>query len=296
MRRALFALLLLIGLPALAQTTPRTLTYATHDGVALVGDFYAATGAAPHGALVAVHGGGWQGGDRTIYQYLGPYLAAHGTALLAIDYRLATPGHRTWPAAVGDVRAAIQYVRAHAAELGIDPARIGLVGDSAGAQLAALVALHGDAAEFAGLYPSDPDAATPVNVKVMVGLYGVYDMAAQWNHDTLSRPSDQITEKFLGAPPSADRLLYFNASPLSYAITANRRTAFLLGYGTEDDVADRATQSDAFMLALKQAGFFVRNAIIQGAGHYWIAWPMEENNSPAARFAPHLLRFLADRL
>ena len=62
----------------------------------------------------------------------------------SIDYRLTRDGQNHYPAAVHDVRAAVQWVRSHGAELKIDPARIALMGDSAGAHLGALVALAGD--------------------------------------------------------------------------------------------------------------------------------------------------------
>ena len=96
--------------------------------------------------------------------------------MFAISYRLMKPGVKTYPGAVYDVKAAIQYVRANAAELGVDPARIGVMGDSAGAHLAALVALAGDEPQFSAEYRNDPHAATPANVKAVVGFYGVYDM------------------------------------------------------------------------------------------------------------------------
>jgi hypothetical protein len=52
-----------------------------------------------------------------------------------------------------------------------------------------------------------------------------------------------------------DRKLYFESSPINYATRANNQTSFFLTWGTADDIADPATQSEAFMLALKQAGF-----------------------------------------
>jgi dienelactone hydrolase len=69
----------------------------------------------------------------------------------------------------------------------------------------------------------------------------------------------------------------------------------LLANGTEDDVVDRA-QTDAFFLALKQAGNFVRRYVMQGAGHYWLTEPLDEPGSFSAFFAPRLLRFLGERL
>jgi len=271
-------------------------TYATHDGVALLGDFYAPEGAGPFPALIAVHGGGWQLGTRESYRYWGPHLAASGCAVFSIDYRLAKLNQKTYPEAVHDVRAAVQFLRGSAADLKLDPRRIGMIGDSAGAHLSALVALAGDSPQFAGAYRDDPFASLPTKVKVVVGLYGVYDMAAQWQHDLIARPRDQITEKFLGAAPIDNRRLYFDSSPASYVTRDNNQTAFLIAYGTEDDVVDIETQSEAFVVALKQAGFFTRTCIAQGAPHYWGAEPVEEPGSFAAFFAPRLKRFLAERL
>jgi len=271
-------------------------TFATHDGVALLGDLYLPEGAGPHPAVIAVHGGGWQQGTRAGYRHWGPYLATRGIALFAVDYRLAKPNQKSFPEAVHDIRAAVQYLRGSAATLKLDPKRIALMGDSAGAHLAALVALAGDAPLFAGAYREDEFAKESTRVKAVVGLYGVYDMAAQWQHDLVARPRDQITEKFLGAAPIDNRRIYFDASPISYATRDNNQTAFLIAYGTEDDVVDVATQSAVFLTALKQAGIFARTSIIEGAPHFWGGDPIEEPESFSGFFAPRLMRFLAERL
>ena len=132
------------------------LTYATHDAVALQGDLYlpAMRGGVP--ALVAVHGGGWQQGVRSAFQHWGAHLASHGHALFAMSYRLAKKGHKTFPQAVQDVRAAVQFLRANAGDFGIDAARVGLFGASAGAHLASLVTLAADAPRFAGRLSGRP--------------------------------------------------------------------------------------------------------------------------------------------
>ena len=52
-------------------------------------------------------------------------------------------------------------------------------------------------------------------MKTVIVFYGVYDLQAQWEHDQMTRPRDQITEKFLDAPPIISRKLFFEASPLS---------------------------------------------------------------------------------
>ena len=113
-----------------------------------------------------MHGGGWQKGDKDFYQHWGPYLAQRGFAVFSINYRL-----KTYPGAVEDVRAAVQYVREREE---IDGERIGLIGDSAGAHLAALAALGAEA-----------------RVRLFVGIYGVYDMAAQWEQDLRAAPARQ---------------------------------------------------------------------------------------------------------
>lgn len=271
------------------------IVFAEHDGVELLGDLYLPQALRKAPALVGVHGGGWQVGDRKFYRNWGGYLAKHGYAVFAIDYRLMKPGVKTWPGVVYDCRAAVQFVRANAVELGVDPNRIGMIGDSAGAHLAALVALAGEEALFSSEYRSDPCASASVAVKVVVGFYGVYDMLAQWQHDLVTRPRDNISEKYLSAAPHTNRKVFFEASPISYATADRNSTRFLLIHGDHDDIVDPATQSAAFLLALKQAGFFVRTVVIPGAGHFFITEPVDDT-SFGGFAGPKVVRFLRDAL
>ena len=273
----------------------KAVQYGIHDGAALVGDLYLPKGTESRPAIVAVHGGAWQVGSRDIYQYMGPYLAANGYAVFSIDYRLTHDGQNHYPAAVQNVRAAVQWVKSQGTELRIDPARIALMGDSAGAQLGALVALAGDSPNYANAYRDDPYASVSTKVKAVVGVYGPYDLIKQWEHDLISRPTDNPTQNLMGFPPMQDRLAWYAASPVAHATFANNSTAFLLAYGTHDDIVDPG-QSEAFLLALKQAHFYVRTVIVQSAPHFWMADPVEEPNSFAGFLAPRLLRFLAQRL
>ncbi len=295
--------LLVTGVNAHAQTYGVTMRpnveFGEHDGVKLAGDLYLPKGLDKAPALIAVHGGGWQIGSPVFYRHWGPFLAKNGVAVFAVRYRLSKPGAKSYPAAVYDVKAAVQFVRANAAQLGVDPDRIGLMGDSAGAHLAALVALAGDEPLFSTEYRSDPHAATAANVKAVVGFYGVYDMQAQWHHDQITRLRDQITEKFLGVSPMQSRRTYFDALPMSHATVDKNektRTRFLLIHGTNDDIVDPQTQSQAFLTALKQAGFFARTIVVPGSGHFWASDPVEEPGSYGAQAAPHLLRFLQGAL
>jgi acetyl esterase/lipase len=266
--------------------------YAEHDGVRLVGDLYAPKGPAQAPCVIAVHGGAWYLGDRKRYQYIGPYLAQRGLAVFSIQYRLNTPGAPAYPGAVCDVRAAVQFVRACASSLGVDGEKIAMLGDSAGAHLAALVALAGDEPVFAQRYPDDPHASVAPAVKAVVGIYGVYDMLAQWEHDQMERSRDQITQNFLGASPMENRKRFFEASPISYTTLDRPRIRFLLVHGIEDDIVDVA-QTRIFLTALKRASFFARPIILAGTGHFWVEDPLEESGSSFLAIAPRLMRFLA---
>jgi acetyl esterase/lipase len=271
------------------------IAYANHDGTELLGDLYLPHGAKSAPALVTVHGGGWVQGARSAFQYWGPFLAGRGIATFAIGYRLAAKS-KTYPQAVQDVLAGVQFVRGKAGEFGIDPARIGLLGASAGAHLAALAALGWSSGKFANGYPQDAFAAVDAGVKALIGVYGIYDVAAMWTAYQLQGGVDNNIQKFMGVAPMENRQLYFDASPISYATFANNKIGVLLVTGTEDDLVDRKVQTDPFQLALKQAGFFVRPCIAPGAPHYWMSDPIEEPGSYSGFLAPRLLRFLAEKL
>jgi acetyl esterase/lipase len=275
----------------------RDVEYAVHDGQHLVGDLYRPRRHEPTPVVVAVHGGAWGGGSPAHYRYWGPYLAARGVAVFAIQYRLVTMGSPTYPQAVHDVRAAVQFARGDAAELGLDPNRIALIGDSAGGHLASFVALAGDDPRFCGA-SDGPHVMVSTQVKAVVSFYGVYDLLAQWHHDDLLfRMRDyRGVEKFLGRSPIDDRRIYFEASPLSYATTRPDPPAFLLVWGAEDDIVDPTTQAAPFRDALRRAMYYVRTVVIPGAGHFWITEPIEEPSSYTGVLAPRLLRFLDERL
>jgi acetyl esterase/lipase len=197
--------------------TRKAVQYGTHDGAALIGDLYLPKGTENGPAIVAVHGGAWQRGSRDLFQYMGPYLATHGYATFSIDYRLTRDGQNRYPAAVNDVRAAVQWVRSHGAELNIDPSRIALIGESSGTQLSALVALAGDSPEYTNAYRDDPYASASTKVKAVIGVYGVYDLMAQWKHDLITSPTDSGTQNLMGFPPMQDRRAWYAASPIAYA-------------------------------------------------------------------------------
>jgi acetyl esterase/lipase len=276
------------GAATTAAVISKRLQYAVHDGVTLSATLYRSDQTKPCPVVIAVHGGGWRVGSPDRYGEWGPWLASRGVALFAIQYRLTDRPQNVFPAAALDVAAAVRFVHAGAADLGLDPERIALMGDSAGAHLVSLVALTGGSlADARGGFPA---------IKAVVAVYGVFDLLAQWEHDLIARPRDQITEGLMGHSPLDDRLAFFRASPIAYATTKAPRVPFLVAWGTADDIVDHASQSGRFVTALKQSGQFVRTVPIVGAPHFWISDPIAETGSFTGFLAPKLHRFLTERI
>jgi acetyl esterase/lipase len=106
-------------------------------------DLYRPAGEGPHPLVIYVHGGGWVGGTArnagTFENFPGVLadLASRGYVVASVNYRLA--GEARFPGAIQDVKAAVRYLRANAASLGVDPDKVLIWGSSAGGQLAGLV-------------------------------------------------------------------------------------------------------------------------------------------------------------
>ncbi|PJR13380.1 alpha/beta hydrolase [Sinorhizobium meliloti] len=272
------------------------LDFVERDGAPLSGTLYRPRAKSARPTVIAVHGGGWRLAPRSNYERIGRYLAAHGYSVFAPTYRPARPGAPSYPAAVHDVRAAVQFIRAEGERLGLDTDRLALLGDSSGAHLASLVALAGDLPLFKDISPNGALDRWSTGVKACIPVYGIFDLAAQWQHDQAVRFDDHIVERFLGERLIDDRRPYFEASPLSHICAKRKETAFLVAWGTCDDVVDPGSQSGAFVLALKQAGLFVRTVPVPSAPHYWIADPLDEPGSFSGFLATRLVRFLDAKL
>lgn len=268
------------------------LEYVKRGDVSLAGDLYLPADATNVPCVVAAHGGAWQRGQRSNYRHLGRYLADRGIGLFAITYRFAPKNH--FPAALHDVRAGVQFLRSKGAGLGVDPNRLGLMGDSAGGHLSALAALAGDHPNFTG-NPDDAYPGVSASVKVCAPVYGVYDMAAQWEADRDGAPSVSGSEVFLGKSVVDDRFAFHRASPINYVTRASAKTAFFLSWGARDDVVNPARQSEAFLAALKRAEVMVRTCVVDGP-HFWLHDPLDEPGSFSGFLAPRLARFLAANL
>src|SRR5262245_48121154 len=140
--RAALLSILLLCLPTAAAAEVRVregITYATHGGEDLQLDLALPDGEGPFPAILFIHGGGWAGGNRNAFGPAIRDLAQRGFVAATASYRFA-PRH-PWPAQIDDVRAALHWLRAHAAEFAIDRYRIGAAGASAGGHLSLLLGM-----------------------------------------------------------------------------------------------------------------------------------------------------------
>lgn len=213
------------------------------------------TGLVP--ALVFYHGGGWVIGDLESHDVVCRQIATEaGMIVTAVDYRLA-PEHK-FPAAVDDAIAATKWVAANAATLGIDATRLFVGGDSAGGNLAAVVAMH--ARDLGG---------PPIGGQVLV--YPVTDLAM--THASHQDPETGVLlthvlmrwfrDHYLAEPAQIDD---WRASPLRMAKLKDLPPAFVLTVGA-DPLHD---EGEEFATRLKAAGVAVTHVDYPGQFHAFI--------------------------
>ncbi|GAA2229105.1 alpha/beta hydrolase [Streptomyces nogalater] len=245
----------------------------------------------PLPVVVFVHGGGWRTGlrndlgPRFRHWRPGPFarLAASGLAVVCPDYRLS--GEARHPAQLDDLRALLVWLRDRAGELGLDPDRVVLWGESAGGHLAALTALTAGAAG-----PGGP-AAT---VRGCVTWYAPTDLTrlAEDHRPGRFDPEDPASREalLLGAAPATAPGPARDASPALRVTPA--APPFLLLHGTEDQLVPCA-QSDRLTTALRAAGVPVEQVRVPGANHLWVGLAEEEVERVFARTAGFVSRHCA---
>lgn len=206
-------------------------------------------GAQPAPLILFVHGGGWKRGDKS--NATGKAKIAHfrgqGYAVASINYRLV-PG-ATIEQQAADVAAALAYVKAQARALNVDPARIILMGHSAGAHLVALVGTDPRYLQAAGLSESDVAGIVPIDG-------AAYDVPRQL--DIGARIMGATYEQAFGTDAERQRLL----SPTFQAASPNAPAFLILHVQRKDGVA----QAQGLAEALRKAGTPVQIEGLPGTG------------------------------
>lgn len=265
MRTAFFLLMTLLA-PNLQAISYPDVEYGTAGATSLRLDARIPEGKGPFPAAIIVHGGAWVAGDREwSVQPLFEPLTAAGFATFSISYRLAKPGpggftlptslasFLTLGTAIDDVRHAVAFVRHHAAEYNIDPDRLALIGESAGAQLASMAALR-----------PGPDGS----VRAVVAFYGPSDLVRL--AQTSPWIPSSVRQQFKDSPLEA--MLFAGlreVSPVSWL--GKDAPAFLLIHGTADTVVP-FDQSEELQTKLLDAGVHCELYPVKGAPHGLRRW------------------------
>ncbi|MFN0055751.1 MAG: alpha/beta hydrolase fold domain-containing protein, partial [Planctomycetales bacterium] len=206
--------------------------------------------------LMFIHGGGWAGGKKDDLKQPLRDAANLGYVAVSVGYRLA-PQDR-FPAQVEDVKCAVRWMRAHAAELELDPSHIGAIGFSAGAHLAMMLGVMDkeDGLEGAGGW-SDQSS----KVQAVVAYFGPVDLLGEY-----PEVSQNIVKNFIGGTRQEREDAYRRASPLTYVNAGD--APMLLFQGTEDVLVpyDQAFTMAKALTAAKVPG---RVELLVGANHGW---------------------------
>ena len=207
-----------------------------------------------------VHGGAFRLGSKEDGVPL-DFLNA-GYAVASINYRLSQ--HALFPAQIEDCKAAVRWLRAHATQFGIDPARFGAWGPSAGGHLVAMLGVTGRVAEFEVGEHLDQSS----RVQVVVDYYGPTDfllMDDQRPADgMIHNPADSPESELVGGPIQENPEKVARANPITY-VTADA-PPFLIVHGDADPLVPYG-QSVLLEAALRAAGVPVIFYTVAGGGH-----------------------------
>lgn len=203
-------------------------------------------------AVVSIHGGSWARGDKANddWRRVCLWLASEGFVAASVNYRLVPDA--TFPAAIDDVSLAVEFLRANAADYGIDAARIGAFGGSAGGNLAALLGARGDG-------PLDVGS----RVAAVVELSGPIELTTEaLEADASSMWLHGIVGAYLGCDggkcPAASE-----ASAITHLDASD--PPFFVGHSEAEVVP--VGQAERFAAALLTAGVPLDLAIVPGEDH-----------------------------
>jgi len=241
-------------------TVHRDLPYVNDGHPRQVLDLYLPSGGARLPLIVWIHGGAFRAGSKEDGVPV-DYLDA-GYAIASINYRLSQ--HARFPAQIEDCKAAVRWLRAHAAQYGLDAARFGAWGPSAGGHLVAMLGTTGNVTRFdVGEYPE-----VSSRVQAVVDYFGPTDFLQMDAHRVpggmVHDAADSPESELVGGPiqENADRVAA--ANPITYV--GPDAPPFLIVHGDRDPLVPHH-QSELLVAALERAGTPVTFYTVTGAGH-----------------------------
>jgi acetyl esterase/lipase len=241
------------------MASEKDIAFARVGGSDLKLDVYRPPSASTRTAILYLHGGGWRAGTREMMRPDARAMAELGFVGLPVQYRLV--GQAPWPAQLHDLKAAIRWARAHAAELEVDPSRIVLWGSSAGAQLALLAAGTRDVPELEGeLGPLGVSSA----VAAVIAVHAPTSFHVGDAGERFSTPAKSL----LGDGASEERAR--TASPLAHVREGFPPT--LLLHGTQDRMVHHSA-SERMLAALRDVRAPADLHLFHGHTHGFAALP-----------------------
>ncbi len=192
------------------------LTYAQYGDKSLLLDLYQPKESnEPLPCVVVIVGGGFRTRSKTVFAPMAAYLAVNGFVAACIGYR-GSPDE-TFPSAVHDTKAAVRYLRANAARLGIAPDRIAAFGQSAGGHLAGMLAVSGGVETLEG---NGGHADQSSRIQCAVTFAGVFDFISRLQEGGQQKngleSKRQSNGAWIGEPFSADSETWKFASPINH--------------------------------------------------------------------------------
>jgi acetyl esterase len=255
---------------AAAPLDRKDVEFAHPGGKALLLDLHVPDGAGPFPAAILIHGGGFDEGSRsTNVRPLFDLLANAGFAWFSIDYRMAPEFHFAEGSA--DVGTAIRWLKTHAAEYHVDPARIALIGESAGGFLV----------NYAGTHET-----AETKIAAVVDMYGPVDYGKlaelrrdhpeRFNMTSINRHANNGGGiHFFGAAQlDAEGLAKLHAISPIFAVHKGM-PPFLAIHGTKDDQVVYE-QSTAMCDAMHKVGAVCELITVEGGGHGMSGWRAPE--------------------
>lgn len=243
-------------------TVTTDVEYAKASDVSLKLDIYQPKTASgqPRPCIVWIHGGGWQGGNKSSgLGRIGALVASGDFVGVSVGYRLTDVA--SWPAQIHDCKAAIRYIRANASKLGIDPQRIGLWGSSAGGHLVSLLGTSGDDPAIEG---SLGTIGVSSRVACVVDYCGPSDFSRfAADAPSMNQPGRPVYKLF-GGPIKEKQDLAQQASPVTYVSADD--PPFLIVHGTVDKTVP-IDQAIRLHEAQKKAGSDSTFIRMVGGGH-----------------------------
>lgn len=249
----------------------RDVAYVTNGHERQKLDLYVPPSATPLPLIIWIHGGAFRMGSKEGIPFDPPPLAylAQGYAVASLNYRLSQ--HAIFPAQIEDCKAAVRWLRGHAAQFNLNPNRFGAWGPSAGGHLVTMLGVTGWVKE----YEVGEHLDVPSRVQCVVDYYGPTDflqMDAQrlpegMIHDGADSPESEL----VGGAIQAHKAATARANPITY-VSADA-PPFLVVHGDADPLVPYG-QSVLLVDALKRANVPVDFYTVNGGGHGGFTDPM----------------------